>query len=149
MAVIPSNRRIDITELFSPFNQVIPQHTNTYPPYNFYKLNNDLFIEMAVAGFSKDELTVDYDGYKLSVSGKKDKKPVDGIQYFSRGLAYRNFQQDFTIQGRYDIGGVSLVNGVLIVKLKNSISESKLDIQISDSFPESWLPKEDPKLLEE
>lgn len=143
-----TTRRIDMTELFSPFNMVVPP-TNAYPPYNSYKLGTDFFIEMAVAGFSKDELTVDFDGYKLTVSGKKDKKPVDEIVYINRGLAYRNFTQEFHVQGRYEVDGVSLVNGVLVIKLKNVLAEKKVNIEVSDSWPEAWKSKSTDQLLTE
>lgn len=124
--------------------------TGNYPPYNIYKIEDSIFVEVAVTGFAKNDLAVDYDGYNLKIEGKREKKDTEDIQYLHRSLPYRNFKREFQVRGHYEISGVTLVNGVLIVKLTNPKAKEKVTIEVQDTFPEGWLPsKSEPKLLEE
>ena len=67
-----------------------------YPPYNLILLNNhESKLEIALAGFKKDELRVFTEFGKLHVEGSKEESKVDGT-FIHQGLAQRNFQRVWT-----------------------------------------------------
>lgn len=99
--------------------------TPTYPPYNIYKINDDLYhITLAVAGFLKSELDVTVEGNKLTVTGKKQDDVVK-VEYLHQGLAYRDFKNTFTLADTIQVEDVHLENGMLTIELKNVIPEHK------------------------
>lgn len=116
--------------------------TVSYPPYNSYTLKGHLYIELAVAGFTKEELNVEFAGGRLTITGdkKKNESPFE-INYIHRGLAYRRFSQTFTILPSHEFNGVTLVNGVLVVDFKpvESKQVNKIDIGTSTRHP-AFLP---------
>ena len=125
-------------DLFADFASM-----GSYPPVNIYKLKDNTYLEMAVAGFKKSELDVEFDGRNLVVTGTKaprdavldDKK--DGIIYHHRGLAYRNFRREFLVDEKVEVDSVSILDGVLIVKMKPKADyqAKKLKITQIDEFP--------------
>ena len=77
------------------FNSDFPQ--SNYPPYNLVQLNNhESKLEIALAGFKKDELKVFTEFGKLHVEGSKEKSKDDGT-YVHQGLAQRAFQRAWTL----------------------------------------------------
>ena len=75
-------------------------HTQTqsnYPPYNVVQLNNtETRLEIALAGFTKDEVKAFTEYGKLTVKGDKEATTEEG-QYLHKGLAYRNFERSWTL----------------------------------------------------
>ncbi|MGI9426377.1 MAG: Hsp20 family protein [Hyphomicrobiaceae bacterium] len=96
----------------------------TYPPYNIERRGEQEYrISMAVAGFTRDELTVDVKESTLSVRGEKqaeDKK----TEYLHRGIAQRGFERRFQLADHVEVTGADLVNGLLHIDLVQSIPES-------------------------
>jgi molecular chaperone IbpA len=97
--------------------------TNNYPPFNIVKHSDSLFeIELAVAGFSKEELTVEIDQDQLIIRGQKF---VDNLkEYLHRGLAARDFEKSWTLADHMEVDEVELTNGILSVKLTRTIPEA-------------------------
>ena len=94
-----------------------------YPPYNLVQLNNhESKLEIALAGFKKDELQVFTEFGKLHVEGKKEESEVDGT-FVHKGLAQRSFQRLWTITDDTEVGSVSFVDGLLTVELKKIVPE--------------------------
>ena len=96
-----------------------PTQISNYPPYNLSedKNNNSYRIDMAVAGFSKDELEIFEEEGKLTISGKiknsmYDKNPT--VVHYS-GLAQRGFTRNFNVAQNIKITKVTLENGVLSI----------------------------------
>ena len=107
--------------LNSFFNADIPQ--SNYPPYNLIQLNNhESKLEIALAGFKKDELEVYTEFGKLYVKGKKEESEVDGT-FVHKGLAQRSFQRVWTITDDTEIGSVEFVDGLLNVELKKIVPQ--------------------------
>lgn len=107
--------------LFNPnFNRV-----NNYPPYNIVKQAEDHYvIEMAVAGFVEDELSVELNGRTLVVSGtKQDSRPNDIFMH--KGLAERNFENRFTLAPNVVVGDVKLAHGMLRIFLDRHIPDEE------------------------
>ena len=91
--------------------------TTNYPPYNLVQVNNnESRLEIALAGFKKEEVNVYTEYGKLFVEGKKKDKE-EGSEYFHQGLAQRSFNRAWTLADDYEVRDVSLEDGLLTVKL--------------------------------
>ena len=91
--------------------------TSNYPPYNLVQINNVVSrLEIALAGFKKDEVQVYTEFGKLSVEGKKEKSEDDG-EFVYKGLAQRSFARQWTLADDTEVRSVSFDDGLLVVEL--------------------------------
>jgi len=101
--------------------------TSTFPFYNIVKKGNNKFdIEVALAGYDKKDITVEYEDNLLhikSVKETKSDKEKDGVIH--QGIAKRYFSKAFTIADDVEIEGAELKNGLLKVSLKQIVPEGK------------------------
>ena len=116
---------IGFDQIFNDFDTRFANQLNSsYPPYNIIQLEADSYeIQVAVAGFSKDEITVEVDQNQLMIKGSSEKDQT-AVQYLHRGLAARNFHRSFTLAEYMEVGEAEIVNGVLSVKIKRIIPEA-------------------------
>lgn len=104
---------------------------NNYPPFNIIKIGeNDYEIEIAVAGFTKTEITVEVDQDQLVVRGQSMTTAWPAENYIHRGLASRDFEKAFTLPQYMEVTEVSLTNGILHVKLTQVVPEALKPRQI-------------------
>ncbi|HLK24426.1 MAG TPA: Hsp20 family protein [Caulobacteraceae bacterium] len=94
-----------------------------YPPYNIETTGeNDYRIEIAVAGFKPEELTIEVKEGVLTVQGRKAAN--DGDRHFlHRGLAERNFERRFQLADHVVVTDAQLSDGLLAVSLKRELPE--------------------------
>ena len=91
--------------------------TDNYPPYNLVQINNVVSrLEIALAGFKKDEVKVYTEFGKLSVQGKKEEPKDDGTIIY-KGLAQRSFERHWTLSDDTEVRSVSFDDGLLVVEL--------------------------------
>ena len=103
------------------FNSDFPQ--SNYPPYNLIQLNNhESTLEIALAGFKKDQLQVFTEFGKLYVKGRKEESKVDG-EFIHQGLAQRSFERVWTVSDDTKIGSVKFEHGLLTVELNKIVPE--------------------------
>ena len=103
------------------FNSDFPQ--SNYPPYNLIQLNNhESTLELALAGFKKDQLQVFTEFGKLYVKGTKEESKVDG-EFIHQGLAQRSFERVWTVSDDTKIGCVKFEDGLLTVELNKIVPE--------------------------
>lgn len=101
--------------------------SNNYPPHNIIKYNSDVYaIEVAVAGFDKEEISVEIDQDQLTVRGVKNRPNVDTgqIEYLHRGIATRDFEQTYTLAEYMEVVGAKVDNGMLQIDIKRVIPEA-------------------------
>ena len=100
------------------FNRFWESETpSNYPPYNLVQVNNvESRLEIALAGFKKDEVSVYTEFGKLYVEGKKEESKVDG-EFVHKGLAQRSFTRVWTISDDTEVRGVEFTDGLLLVQL--------------------------------
>lgn len=101
--------------------------TNGYPPYNIEQLGeNDYRIELAVAGFGEDDLTVEVQENVLTVSGRRAERAEgeDGPHYVHRGIAERAFERRFHLADHVNVEEAELKNGLLSIRLQREIPEA-------------------------
>ena len=97
--------------------------TSNYPPFNLIQVNNvESRLEVALAGFKKDDIKVYTEYGKLFVEGKQEDKETDG-EFIHKGLAQRSFERQWTLADDTEVRSVSFTDGLLTVDLAKIIPE--------------------------
>ena len=100
------------------------ERSTKYPPYNIVKEGeNNFAIEIAIAGFEKDQLTIEQDGDKITVKGEIGSVDDDFTEYLYHGIAKRPFTRVFTLADHVALKGADIVNGLLTIQLERKIPE--------------------------
>ena len=109
-----------------------PHHQNgNYPPHNIVKYSDDTYgIEVAVAGFTKEEVTVEVDQDQLTIRGVKTQLNESQVEYLHRGLAARNFEQTFTLAEYMEVVGAKVADGMLQIDIKRVVPDALKPRQI-------------------
>jgi molecular chaperone IbpA len=97
----------------------------TYPPYNIKQTGENTYvIEMAVAGFGKQDLELELQDGKLTVKGNISSAPeIEDFLY--KGIADRSFTRQFTLADTVEVKNADLINGMLKIWLERFIPEEK------------------------
>ena len=99
--------------------------TSNYPPHNVVKYTENLYgIEIAVAGFSKEDIRVEVDQDQLTVTGTKSVDGYDNKEYLHRGLAARDFQQSYTLAEYMEVKGAEVKDGMLKISIERIVPEA-------------------------
>jgi molecular chaperone IbpA len=120
-----------------------------YPPYNLKKIDENKYtIELAVAGFAKQDLEIEIVDDKLIIKGNtRSGEPAEQDSkgewtwplMLHQGLAMRPFTRTFALSDNVEIRGASLLNGILKIVLEAIIPEEKkpkkVDITDDDETP--------------
>jgi HSP20 family molecular chaperone IbpA len=97
--------------------------TSNYPPYNLVQFNNvESRLELALAGFKKEEVHVYTEYGKLFVEGQKEDRETDS-HYVHKGLAQRSFKRVWTISDDTEVREVVFEDGLLTITLGKIIPE--------------------------
>ena len=101
--------------------------TVNFPPYNIVKTGDFTYdVELALAGYSKEDITVDYADNLLTVKSIKksdESKDEDGVLH--RGIAKRYFSKAFTIADDVEVKGAELKDGLLKISMERIVPECK------------------------
>ena len=112
---------IGLDNYFDDFFKI--QTPSNYPPYNLVQLNNhESRLEVALAGFKKDEVKVYTEFGKLHVEGNKEEKETD-VEYTHRGLAQRSFKRTWTLREDCEVRQVVFADGLLSIELGKVVPE--------------------------
>ena len=101
---------------------------SSYPPYNIELLADDKYrITMAVAGFSKDDVSIEVQENTLTITGKKTAaKPDAGERKFlHKGISERNFERKFQLGDHVKVLTADMENGLLHIDLERLIPEAQ------------------------
>jgi len=125
----PMMKRME--EAHAALSKTIPN----YPPYNIVKVDDNKYvIEMAVAGFGKQNLDIEINDGTLVISGQSNQSDED---YVYKGIADRSFTRKFSIADTVEIKNADLINGMLKIWLENIIPESKKPKKVEINDPTS------------
>src|ERR1700731_858808 len=84
----------------------------SYPPYNVELVDENQYrITMAIAGFSRDEIEIEFERDSLKISGRRNKQE-DARTFLHRGIAERDFEHRFKLADHVQVTGASLENGL-------------------------------------
>ena len=107
------------------FNRLFNQHetTSNYPPFNLVQVSNvESRLELALAGFKKEEVNVYTEYGKLFVDGRKEDKEND-TNYVHRGVAQRSFTRSWTLSDETEVRSVVFEDGLLTITLGKVVPE--------------------------
>jgi molecular chaperone IbpA len=101
-----------------------------YPPYNIVKVDDNKYvIEIAVAGFGKQNIDIEMTNNVLTVKGGMNLDDIDPatnpVTYIYKGIADRMFTRKFTLADTVEVKNAELVNGMLKLWLENIIIDEK------------------------
>tara|TARA_X000001388_G_scaffold73323_1_gene64869 strand:+ start:201 stop:605 length:405 start_codon:yes stop_codon:yes gene_type:complete len=115
---------IGFDRMFDMLNRDFNIPTGGYPPYNIKKDGDYNFtIEIALAGFGKDDIEIKVAYGELSIKSIKENKNEDDALY--KGIAYRKFNRVFTLADDVEVKKASLNNGMLTINLEKIIPDEK------------------------
>lgn len=116
--------------------------SENYPPFDLIKAGaNEYRIELAVAGFKRDEIDITAQQNVLIVTGQKTNEAQDrGSDYIYRGIANRSFERRFALADHIHVRGADLRDGLLSVQLVREIPEAmkpkKINIGSGEQRPQ-------------
>ena len=110
--------------------------SENYPPYNIESNGKDSYtIEIAVAGFDENNLTISLENGQLTVIGHRED---DNSQYMHRGIANRSFKRTFKLAEYVEVIGAGIKNGILEIHLERQLPEElkpkKIEIKTGNAF---------------
>ena len=107
------------------FDRLNDRHQDTnegYPPYDIVRKGEDQFpINIAIAGFSPDEVTITSEASLLTVAGKKQDKR--DIEYLYQGISARSFERRFNLADYIEVEDATFENGLLHINLVRRIPD--------------------------
>ena len=106
-------------------NRIFNVHetTSNYPPYNLIQVSNvESRLELALAGFKKEEVHVYTEYGKLFIEGQKEDKESDA-NYVHKGLAQRTFKRAWTMADDTEVSDVTFEDGLLTVQLRKIVPD--------------------------
>ena len=123
---------IGFDDMFDQFESMLGNGSlavqSNYPPYNIRKAGKDKYaIEVAVAGFNKDDVEVEYEDNLLTVKTKEVKRSEEkeGSEVIHRGISQRSFARSFTIADDVKVNGAELKDGLLTIACERVIPDYK------------------------
>ena len=123
----------------------ITKTIGAYPFYNIKKTGDNSYkIELALAGWSKQEISLELNGDKLVIKGESDDKEDDS-DYFFKGISKRAFTRSFMLNDTVVVNGSEFANGLLSIFLERLVPEDKKPrkIEIGEKTSQRQLLTED------
>ena len=117
---------VGFDRMFDNLNRYVDnnQQSHGFPPYNIRKEGDfNYVIEMALAGFGKEDIQVEVADGTLSIRSVKENSEDDETVY--RGISYRRFERKFTLADDLIVNGANLENGMLYIDLERVVPEEK------------------------
>lgn len=113
------------------FNRIAKMHDDmtknipNYPPYNIKKTGDSTYvIEMAVAGFAKQDIEIELADGKMVIKGNVA-DDAENDNFLFKGIASRNFTRTFALEDQVEVKDAEMINGMLKVFLERIIPEHK------------------------
>lgn len=119
-----TRQTVGFDSLFDKLNQTFATTRNdNYPPHNVVQYDEFLYaIELAVAGFAEDEVTIELNGNTLTVTGSQSAPALD-VLYVHKGISNRDFTRTFPLADHIEVTGAKVSNGILTISLERIVPE--------------------------
>jgi molecular chaperone IbpA len=119
--LFPRGSFIGFDHLLHELDHVAKHAKDHYPPHNIIKTGDTSYlIELAVAGFPKDALSIEVKDRTLTVTGEFDTNKRD---YIHRGISTKKFKRTFRLSEHVYVNGADLIDGILAIELKYVVPE--------------------------
>lgn len=97
---------------------------DTYPPYNIREIDENTRVwELALAGFSKEELSITVNNRVLTISGEK--KEDKDVKYLHKGIATRKFTKSTTLWEFWEVDSADYNDGILYIVMSKHVPDEK------------------------
>lgn len=117
---------IGADRFFERFASMPTYEDTSYPRFNITKDgDNSYTIEVALAGYKKENIVVERIQNVLSIHGEKSLKDVADESYLHRGITRKAFKRSFTISEDVKIDKATFIDGILTVDLHVEIPEER------------------------
>tara|TARA_R110002153_G_scaffold94726_1_gene228150 strand:- start:351 stop:770 length:420 start_codon:yes stop_codon:yes gene_type:complete len=112
---------VGFESLFDELQKASTHQGNNYPPHNIVKIDDDQYIvELAIAGFSMDEIDITVERDKLNIKGVQESQDR---QYLYKGISEKKFNRTFKLAEHVIVSDALLENGILKITLEMKIPE--------------------------
>ena len=119
----PRNAFLGFDHLFDELERVTNHAKDSYPPHNVVKYDDMKYdIELAIAGFSKDDIDIELKDHVLSVKGERGARR-DQDQYVHKGISGRKFYKSFRLSEYAEVSGADMKDGILTVSIEVVLPE--------------------------
>jgi molecular chaperone IbpA len=128
---------IGIDRLFDRMvNQIDASSNTNYPPYNILKTGENTYeIQVAVAGFTQGEVTVNLNEGQLVITGEKAEAELpEGHRFEHHGISARRFIRTFTLDNYVEVDSAISQDGILTIKLERRLPEAMKPKTIAISY---------------
>lgn len=99
--------------------------SGNYPPYDIVKTSDDLYeIRVAAAGFTQDEIDVEYHEGRLTVTGEHTSGMLPDTEYLHHGISSRGWQRIWTLADYVRVNEAVMKDGILTIKLERIVPDS-------------------------
>ena len=122
---------VGFDSIFEEFDRMLEsseRYNSNYPPYNIHKIDDINYkIEVALAGYSKDDIELELKENTLTVRNQAKEKVINnnGNGVIHKGISTRQFERSFTISEDIKVKSAELKNGLLNIDLERIIPEDK------------------------
>ncbi len=118
------NYTIGFESLFNDLETIRLQFAGNYPPHNITKIDSSTFkLSLAVAGFTKEELSITFEDSLVSIKGSRDTENKTENLY--NGIAERDFYKKFKMSEHMEVVDSKLMNGILTLSLQREVPKEK------------------------
>lgn len=130
-SLFPRSTYVGFDTMLEELDRITSAATDHYPPTNIIKTSEkEYLVELAVAGFSEEELDIEVVERTLTVRGSHEDR---GREYIHKGISTKKFERKFRLSEYVEVSGANLKDGVLAIELEVIVPDEKSPrkIQIS------------------
>ena len=126
------NRMLGMNNLVAALNN-ISYEDNKYPPHNVYKDGDNYVVEVALAGWEEDDISVIVENLELTIKGEKQDSDAPPKHMAYKGISTKNFSKKFVLAPHYVVTDATFKNGLLTIEVKHVLPEELKPRQIKIS----------------
>ena len=123
------NRMLGMNNLVAVLNN-ISYEDNKYPPHNVYKDGDNYVVEIALAGWEEDDISVIVENLELTIKGEKQDSDTPPKHMSYKGISTKNFSKKFVLAPHYVVTDATFKNGLLTIEVKYLLPEELKPVEI-------------------
>lgn len=116
------NRMLGMNNLVAVLNN-ISYEDNKYPPHNVYKDGDNYVVEIALAGWEEEDISVIVENLELTIKGEKQDSDTPPKHMSYKGISTKNFSKKFVLAPHYVVTDATFKNGLLTIEVKHLLPE--------------------------
>lgn len=121
----PRNVFLGFDHIFNELDNISKHAQDSYPPHNVVKEDELLYVlEMAVAGFKEDDISIELKDNILTIEGARERRR-EPEKYIHKGISARKFKKSFRLSEYTEVNGADLMDGILAIQLEVVLPKEK------------------------